>query len=113
MRGVADKVAIVTGGAASIGRAIVETFHRSGLRVVIAARSRDKGEALASQLGPSALFQHTDITDAIRRRFEARGWKMPEINRRQAMVPDGAVVIVTTNLLVDLTYAMLDPRIRY
>lgn len=63
MRGLADKVAIVTGGAASIGRAIVEAFHRSGTRVVIAARSRDKGEALASELGPNALFQHTDITD--------------------------------------------------
>jgi NAD(P)-dependent dehydrogenase (short-subunit alcohol dehydrogenase family) len=65
MRGVADKVAIVTGGAASIGRAIVETFHRAGLRVVIAARSSDKGEALASRLGPNAVFQHTDITDDL------------------------------------------------
>ena len=37
------------------------------------------------------------ITDSIRRRFEARGWKMPEINRRQAMVPAGAVVIPNAN----------------
>jgi hypothetical protein len=63
MRGLADKVAIVTGGAASIGRAIVEAFHAAGARVVIAARSRDKGEALAAKLGPNAVFQHTDITD--------------------------------------------------
>jgi nicotinamide-nucleotide amidase len=33
----------------------------------------------------------------IRRRFEGRGWKMPEINRRQAMVPQGAVVLRNEN----------------
>jgi NAD(P)-dependent dehydrogenase (short-subunit alcohol dehydrogenase family) len=63
MRGLRDKVAIVTGGAASIGRAITEAFHRAGTRVMIAARSQDKGDALVAQLGPNILFQHTDITD--------------------------------------------------
>ena len=63
MRGLQDKVAIVTGGAASIGRAITESFHRAGTRVVIAARSQDKGDALVAQLGPAVLFQRTDITD--------------------------------------------------
>jgi len=63
MRGLTDKVANVTGGAASIGRAIAEAFHGAGTKVVIAARSRDKGEALAGQLGRNALFQQTDITD--------------------------------------------------
>jgi nicotinamide-nucleotide amidase len=37
------------------------------------------------------------ITDHIRRRFESRGWKMPEINRRQAMVPEGADVLDNPN----------------
>lgn len=43
------------------------------------------------------LSEDTTITDAIRRRFEQRGWKMPEINRRQAMVPRGATVLPNPN----------------
>ena len=49
-------------------------------------------EAVAMQLG-LPLHEDATITDAIRRRFEQRGWKMPEINRRQAMVPETAVVL--------------------
>ena len=33
------------------------------------------------------------IVDRIRQRFERRGLTMPEINRRQAMVPRGAMVV--------------------
>jgi nicotinamide-nucleotide amidase len=33
------------------------------------------------------------IVDRIRQRFERRGMTMPEINRRQAMVPRGAIVV--------------------
>ncbi|MEZ5283983.1 MAG: hypothetical protein R2712_04070 [Vicinamibacterales bacterium] len=32
------------------------------------------------------------IVEAIRARFTARGLTMPEVNRRQAQVPDGATV---------------------
>ena len=63
MRGLKDKVAIVTGGAASIGLAITEGLHAAGVRVVVAARSRDKGEAVAARLGPSVVYRRTDITD--------------------------------------------------
>ena len=63
MRGLKDKVAIVTGGGASIGLAITEGFHAAGVRVVVAARSRDKGEAVAGRLGPAVAYRRTDITD--------------------------------------------------
>lgn len=63
MRGIQNKVVIVTGGAASIGCAITEAFHEAGAKVLIAARSADKGAALAKALGESALFQQTDITN--------------------------------------------------
>jgi nicotinamide-nucleotide amidase len=43
------------------------------------------------------LTEDATITETIRRRFEMRGWKMPEINRRQAMVPRGAVVLPNPN----------------
>ena len=38
------------------------------------------------------LEYHADIFEAIEKRFAARGLKTPEINRRQAMVPRGAVL---------------------
>lgn len=53
-------------------------------------------EVVAAHLG-LPLAEDAAITDAIRRRFDARGWAMPEINRRQAMVPRGALVIANPN----------------
>src|SRR5262245_46726348 len=53
-------------------------------------------EVVAERLG-LALYEDEAITDAIRQRFAQRGWKMPEINRRQAMVPEGATVLANPN----------------
>lgn len=54
-------------------------------------------EAVAAALGRS-LSEDQSITERLRARFAARGFPppMPEINRRQAMVPDGATVIENT-----------------
>lgn len=57
------KTAIITGGAASIGAAITRKFHAEGAKVVIAARSQGKGQAIAAELGEGALFVPTDIKD--------------------------------------------------
>lgn len=62
MYSLTDKVVIVTGGAASIGAAISRRFHQEGCKVVVAARSADKGDAIAAELGPNALYVQTDIT---------------------------------------------------
>lgn len=43
------------------------------------------------------LEYHADIFEAIEKRFAARGLATPEINRRQAMVPQGAVVLPNRN----------------
>lgn len=56
------RVAIVTGGASGLGRATVELFVEQGAKVVIADVDRERGEALAGQLGESALFQFTDVS---------------------------------------------------
>ena len=53
-------------------------------------------EVVAEVLG-LPLSEDAAITEAIRRRFAMRGWKMPEINRRQAMVPRGAAVLANAN----------------
>jgi len=58
-----NKVAIITGGAASIGRDISRELHSQGASVVVAARTVEKGEALVEELGERAKFIQTDITD--------------------------------------------------
>jgi NAD(P)-dependent dehydrogenase (short-subunit alcohol dehydrogenase family) len=61
IRGLAGKTAIVTGGADSIGAAVSRALHAAGINTVIAARSADKGEAIAAELGERALYHRTDI----------------------------------------------------
>ncbi len=53
-------------------------------------------EVVAARLG-LALDEDVEITDRIRQRFTSRGWTMPELNRRQAMVPRGAIVLPNAN----------------
>ncbi|HKM99802.1 MAG TPA: 3-(cis-5,6-dihydroxycyclohexa-1,3-dien-1-yl)propanoate dehydrogenase [Candidatus Binataceae bacterium] len=56
------KVAIVTGGASGLGRAIVERFVQEGARVAILDRSRERSEALAAHLGASGAAIIGDVT---------------------------------------------------
>ena len=49
-------------------------------------------EAVAEVLG-RPMSEDASITERIRQRFASRGLTMPEINRRQAMVPRGAEVL--------------------
>jgi nicotinamide-nucleotide amidase len=53
-------------------------------------------DVVARELGLE-LVEDTTITNAIRERFARRGLTMPEINRRQAMVPRGATVVPNAN----------------
>jgi len=52
-------------------------------------------EVVAGVLG-RPLRDNASIADRIRARFEGRGLQMPEINRRQAMVPEGAQILENT-----------------
>ena len=49
-------------------------------------------EVVAAHLG-LPLEQDPAIVEAMERRFASRGWKMPAVNLRQAMVPRGASVL--------------------
>jgi NAD(P)-dependent dehydrogenase (short-subunit alcohol dehydrogenase family) len=61
IRGLSGKVAIVTGGADSIGAAVSRALHAAGVKTVIAARSADKGAAITAELGEGSLYHQTDI----------------------------------------------------
>jgi len=61
------KVALVTGGGAGIGRAIVDAFHELGAQVVVAEIDDKKIEALKSFLGKDGLAVKCDVqkTDQV------------------------------------------------
>jgi xanthoxin dehydrogenase len=58
----ANKTALITGGASGIGAAAVERFIAEGCRVCIADIQREKGEALAQAHGEAAIFAPVDVT---------------------------------------------------
>lgn len=61
----ADKVAIVTGGAHGMGKSTCEIFAREGAKVVIADLDDQAGQELAQQLTSqnlTAMYHHLDVT---------------------------------------------------
>ena len=61
MKKLQNKVAIVTGGAGGIGKAIAEGYVREGARVIIADISLDVATATAKEIGATA--SHLNVTD--------------------------------------------------
>jgi len=64
------KVALVTGGAAGIGKSTAQVFAREGAKVVICDVSEELGSELVKTLGPDASFYKVDVTN----RADVQNW---------------------------------------
>lgn len=56
-------VALVTGSSQGIGAATARAFGEAGHKVVLAARNKDKLDAVAASIGDNALAVVTDVSD--------------------------------------------------
>ncbi len=65
MKDMSERTAIVTGASSGIGAAIAKSFAGAGIKIVLAARSADKLDAVAAEIaakGGTALACPTDVT---------------------------------------------------
>ncbi|MBO2447655.1 SDR family oxidoreductase [Actinomadura barringtoniae] len=59
----AEKVAIVTGAGQGIGAGYARALAAEGARVVVAEIDEERGERVAKELGPPAMFVRVDVGD--------------------------------------------------
>lgn len=87
----AGKVALITGGAAGIGKATVERFAQEGAKVVICDLNETLGQALAEKLGPDASFYKVNVAN----RQEVQTWVdavYAKYNRIDILVNNAGIV---------------------
>jgi len=53
---------LIVGGASGLGAASAKCLHNAGAYVLIADLDEERGQGIASQLGPRATFMQTDVT---------------------------------------------------
>ena len=85
---------------ATLKTIIADALRRTDLLVVtggLGPTDDDVTRDVVADLIGQPLDYHPEIFEAIERRFAARGLRVPEINRRQAMVPRGATVLPNRN----------------
>ena len=69
----AERSALVVGGASGLGAATARLLHEAGATVTIADRDPDRGVALAEELGAGASFVAADVTEPEQVQAAVRG----------------------------------------
>ena len=62
---ISSKVAVVTGGASGLGRAIIEKLVANGAKAAIFDLNEEAGNNLAAELGDSVIYQSVNVADEI------------------------------------------------
>ena len=108
------KVAIVTGGASGLGEATVRTYVENGAKVAIFDMNDERGNALAAELGGSAIYQNVNVTDedAVQSAIDAVVEKFGAIhicnnfagigNASKTVGKDGAFPLKAFKLVIDV-----------
>jgi NAD(P)-dependent dehydrogenase (short-subunit alcohol dehydrogenase family) len=105
-----ENVALVTGAAQGIGRAVAERLAADGFRVVLADTQRDKGQAVAADLARGqdrARFVATDIGDEASCQALARA-AIDAYGRIDALVHCAAITMFDPSPFWELSVAEWD-----
>jgi nicotinamide-nucleotide amidase len=92
--------AVIGDSREELAHAVRHTMARTDLLVLsggLGPTDDDVTRDAVAEVLARPMREDPAITERIRQRFESRGWTMPEINRRQAMVLEGAEVLANPN----------------
>lgn len=91
---------IVGDGVRDLERALAAALQQTDLVITsggLGPTADDLTREAASAVLGLAMVEDPALVEQLRARFARRGTRMPEINRRQAMVPVGATVLANAN----------------
>jgi 3-oxoacyl-[acyl-carrier protein] reductase len=99
-----DKVTLITGGAAGIGKATAQRFQEEGAVVVICDVKEDLGQAVADELGLAAFYK-VNVADRqdVQRWIDdvvARFGRIDALVNNAGVLRDGRLVVVKDGELV-------------
>ena len=101
MKRLHNKVALISGAAAGIGKACAQRFVTEGAKVLVADMAIERGAELARELGPEAVFQKLDVSsaDSFAKAIEEaiRAWGRLDILVNNAGIALPAVAVQETS----------------